>query len=57
MMQDITYSMRMDKTLKEKLEKLAKREDRSLANYINLILKQHVQEDIGDVIHEKEKKQ
>jgi predicted DNA-binding protein len=41
---DIMYSMRMDPTLKEKLKKLAKREDRSLANYINFVLKQHVKD-------------
>ncbi|ODS30799.1 MAG: hypothetical protein SCARUB_04080 [Candidatus Scalindua rubra] len=38
------YTMRMDQTLKEKLEKLAKKDDRSLANYINFVLKQHVKE-------------
>ncbi len=44
MVKDIMYSMRMDPVVKEKLEKLAKKEDRSLANYINFVLKQHVKE-------------
>ena len=44
MVKDVMYSMRMDPALKERLEKLARKEDRSLANYINFILKQHVKE-------------
>ena len=44
MVKDVMYSMRMDQALKERLEKLASKEDRSLANYINFILKQHVKE-------------
>lgn len=38
----------IDKELKDKLEVLAKRDKRSLSNYICLLLEKHVEEELKD---------
>ena len=39
----IAFLLHMDKTLKEKLIKLATEDERSLTSYINIVLKNHVE--------------